>query len=62
MLVTLELGDSAPDRPTGWVRVEGQRELLAFDGWLDLMRLIESLKSAGAASGGRPGPAKERET
>jgi hypothetical protein len=62
MRVTLDLDVSAPDRPTGRLSLDGQADSIAFDGWLDLMRVIESLACSGDRPGGRPAPGEERET
>ena len=45
MRVTLDLDVSASDRPAGRLILDGQHEPVAFDGWLDLMRVVESLLS-----------------
>lgn len=39
--VTIELEIFATDRLTGTVTYDGQVEPVPFDGWLDLMRLLE---------------------
>jgi hypothetical protein len=62
MRVTIELDSSALDRPTGRLTLDGHSDSVAFDGWLGLMRLIESLASAGDKHGGRPTTREECET
>lgn len=41
MHLTLDLDTSATDRLSGTVTHDGQAEPVPFDGWLDLMRLLE---------------------
>jgi hypothetical protein len=49
--VTLDLDTSATDRPTGTLTHEGKGEPVAFDGWLDLMRLLEPIIKGGDETG-----------
>jgi hypothetical protein len=62
MRVTLDLDVSAPDRPMGRLSLDGHGDSIAFDGWLDLMRVVESLAGTGDVPGGRPADGEERET
>jgi hypothetical protein len=41
--VTLDLNGSATERLTGFVSYDEGAEPVAFDGWLELMRLLESI-------------------
>jgi hypothetical protein len=46
MRVTLDLDPAESDRPCGILTCDGEVEPLAFDGWLDLMRLLEVITTA----------------
>jgi hypothetical protein len=50
----LDLDTSATDRPTGTLAHEGKAEPVTFDGWLDLMRLLEPIINAGNETGRPP--------
>ncbi len=43
MRVTLHLVDSAPDHLAGTLTCATRDRPVAFDGWLDLMRLLEAV-------------------
>jgi hypothetical protein len=49
--VTLDLDTTESDRPSGTLTCDGQVEPLAFDGWLDLMRLLEITTTAASSPG-----------
>ena len=51
MRVILDLDSSATDRPTGTLIHEGKAEPATFDGWLDLMRLLEPIIDGGNETG-----------
>ena len=51
MRVILDLDSSATDRPTGTLIHEGKAEPATFDGWLDLMRLLEPIINRGNETG-----------
>jgi hypothetical protein len=49
--VILDLDSSATDRPTGTLIHDGKPESASFDGWLDLMRLLEPIINGGNETG-----------
>jgi hypothetical protein len=59
MRVTLDLADNSTDRLAGTIKAAGQTQPIAFDGWLDLMRLLESIVQA-ARTAGPPEPDASR--
>ena len=59
MRVTLDLLPSATDHVTGTLLTDNASAPMPFDGWLELMRLLEAVQSNStdpASSGDSPGP------